>query len=167
MNTESLTYAEMKKHLGYNPETGNFWWIKARKGTRAGTTAGGIVKGYRRICINLEKHYAHRLAWLYVHGEWPNGEIDHINQIKDDNRIDNLRVVSHQQNNQNKPLNSNNTSGVHGVAWCNRDKKWRVSIKANYKHIALGNYDTKTKAIAKRKMAEVIYGFHLNHGGAG
>lgn len=107
---------------------------------------------------------AHRVIWLMVTGAWPTAEIDHINGVRDDNRIVNLRAVTTAENAQNRALRSDNRSGVHGVAWHKNHRKWQVSIKANGRNKHLGLFDDLDAAVAARKAAEVELGFHANHG---
>ncbi len=106
----------------------------------------------------------HRLAWLYMYGEWPVGDIDHINGIRDDNRLINLRSVSRQENLRNRRTGRNNTSGVMGVNWDKSLGKWRssIGIGGKTKHLGVSHY--KWDVICLRKSAEMKYGFHLNHG---
>ena len=104
---------------------------------------------------------AHRLAWLYVYGCWPD-EIDHINQIRDDNRIANLRSVDRTTNCQNASRQKSE-SGVTGLVK-RYTGKWEARIQVNKKYIYLGIFSTKSEAIAARKAANVKYGFHENHG---
>lgn len=99
-----LTQQELKTELRYEAETGNFFWLKRKQG-RSLTNAAGTtdkVLGYKLIMVNGHKHYSHRLAWLYENGEFPSLEIDHINRVKTDNTIDNLRDVSHEVNQGNR-----------------------------------------------------------------
>jgi len=104
---------------------------------------------------------AHRLAWFYMEGEWPTG---HINHIRDDNRWVNLREVSNQENHKNQSISINNKSGVIGVCWNKKARKWHAQIKVNYKAISLGCFSDIHNAIKARKDAEIKYGFHKNHG---
>lgn len=121
--------------------------------------------GYMRFSYNYKKFYVHRVVWEIHHGNIPNGfEIDHINQNKLDNRIENLRLVSHIDNNKNKGLNKNNTSGFVGVCWDKRSSKWFSYITVNSKQISLGLFKEKDKAISARKEANLFYGFSENHG---
>jgi hypothetical protein len=115
--------------LSYNEQTGSFEWRKKRRGVQTGVQLGtdnGF--GYLRITLLGKSYYAHRLAWFYVHGTWPD-QIDHINGKKSDNRISNLRDVTVQQNNQNK-LNAqrNSESKILGVSWHKKAKKWQAHI---------------------------------------
>lgn len=144
----SLTVDQLKDALDYNPETGNFAWkIRPSKAVKAGDAAGCTEKriGYITIGIAGRVYKAHRLAWLYMHGEWPKGLIDHINGNKADNRIANLRDVGAHGNAQNvKKPNRRNKSGFMGVIWY--QNKWRASISVNGKSKWLGDYSTPEKA---------------------
>jgi HNH endonuclease/AP2 domain len=120
--------------------------------------------GYKYCRIFGKPHRAHRLIWAMHYGEMPIGQIDHINGIRDDNRIENLRLVNNQENNKNKRLSANNTSGVMGVCWDKSRGKWSAQIKVDLVRINLGRFDDIELAIAARKAAEVKYNFHANHG---
>jgi hypothetical protein len=128
-----ITQADLKEILNYNPATGVFVWKKALArrltvGDIAGCEQGC---GYIRIRICNKNYYAHRLAWLYVHGAWPELDIDHINGCRDDNRIDNLRLATQTQNNGNTRIPSHNSSGVKGVHWSTKERRWVVQIHQN------------------------------------
>lgn len=121
-------------------------------------------RGYCQAVV-LYRHYnAHRIIWFYHHGEWPNGEIDHINGIPTDNRLENLRVVSPADNARNKPLRTDNISGVAGVSWLKNNKAWRVRIQHNGRSIEIGSFGSLDEATAARKSAEIKYNYHPNHG---
>ena len=122
--------------------------------------------GYKIGVIFGVKYKAHRVIWAIVHGEWPQGEIDHINGDPADNRIQNLRVVTRIQNMRNIRRLAKNTSGVVGVSWDNINSNWRTSIKVNGRCINLGRYKSYTLACSVRADAEEYYGFHPNHGRA-
>ena len=167
MSAQILTQERLKELLHYNPDTGIFIWIglnaRARR-IKIGDVAGCVLRNRIRIRTHGKAHYAHRLAWLYVNGEWPNGEIDHINHDPQDNRIDNLRVVNHQTNGKNQKFSISNTSGATGIYWYKRGKKWQASIRVNGGNIHLGYFVNYDDAVAVRKNAEISYGFHKNHG---
>jgi len=162
------TQAEIKALLNYDPDTGVFTRIastssKAMAGSIAGTFNKTLM--YRFIMIDYKLYREHRLAWLYMTGEWPDGEIDHINHIRNDNRWDNLRCVTAKENRKNQSIRSDNTSGVTGVYWHKRRGKWRSIITVDGNQIHLGWYKDKSDAVAARKLSEVEHGFHPNHGG--
>lgn len=128
---------------------------------RAGERAGTIQNhGYVVITADNQRYMAHRLAWFYVHGVWPAGDLDHINQDKSDNRISNLRVATRKQNMQNVSRHKRNTSGYKGVAWHSQRNKWRAYIVDEYRQIYLGLFDTKEAAAAARLKAERQYHTH-------
>lgn len=111
-----ITQERLKELLNYNPDTGDFT-IKTSRVCRGikDSVAGWLEStGYIRICLDYKKHSAHRLAFLFIEGRFPN-RIDHINHIRNDNRWVNLREVTHQENSKNQSINSKNTSGVMGV----------------------------------------------------
>ena len=149
-----ITQDELKELLHYDSKTGVFTW-KAKKGGRAskGQTAGAAdAYGYIVIRINSVLYKAHRLAWLYTYGDWPETNLDHINRVKDDNRIKNLRVASQSLNMHNaKRLAS--SSGCVGVSWDKNRNKWAARIKVDYRTKFLGRYDRKQDAIAARELA--------------
>ena len=136
----------VKDILDYDPETGIFTWRVARGGMKPGAKAGGRNPGgYTTVSIDSKSVYLHRLAWLLVYGAWPN-IIDHINGVRDDNRIANLRDVSGTENQQNRrsPPRSKKSGAPLGVTRNNR--KWRATISMNNKNVALGTYKTQREA---------------------
>jgi len=156
---------ELRTLFHYNPDTGIFTWRIVGGIKAVGSIAGYIDhEGYRRVTFHRKAHRMHRLAWLYVHGELPPNEIDHINGIRDDNRLCNLRAVICGDNLKNKAMQKNNTSGVVGVHWSKKSKKWLARIKVSSKEIYLGAYDDLELAELVRAEAEIKYGFHPNHG---
>ncbi len=136
-------------------------WNTRYAGKEAFTT---ISRGYKTSSIFGPKYFAHRVIWTMYHGEQPSDYIDHKNHDRSDNRIKNLRVVTNQGNARNQPKRKDNTSGVTGVCWRKRQKKWEVNIVINGKFIYLGRFTDKADAIAARKAAEIEHGFHKNHG---
>ncbi len=104
--------------------------------------------GYIVVGINKKNYRAHRLVWLYVHGELPKCDIDHINRIKDDNRPENLRLVNKSQNRQNINMQKNNKSGLKGVWLHKQNKSWCASISINKKNKHIGCFETKEEAAA-------------------
>ena len=154
-----LTAEYLRSILNYDQETGIFTWKvrtanRVKVGDAAGCPDGG---GYLRIKVQSRLYRAHRLAWLHTHGVWPKGELDHINRNRSDNRVSNLRDISHKQNLQNSGKRSDNTSGHTGVYWYKPYSKWRALIMHNYKLIHLGYFSILEEAIAARKAAEKLY----------
>jgi hypothetical protein len=113
--------------------------------------------GYAVIRIDGIQYLAHRLAWLVSSGSWPVDQIDHINGCRSDNRLSNLREVTNLQNNLNKGIRKNNKTGVVGVSFDSRKKKWRARFKAAGKEIFLGYFDSKELAEIARKNFEMQY----------
>lgn len=163
MNT--ITQLELKSRLHYNPKTGVFTRISSSSaGPKIGDIAGWLQDGYRKIMVNGKTYFAHRLAWLYVYGEFPENQIDHINHIRNDNRISNLRDASGSDNQRNQRVAKNNTSGTIGVIFNNLINRWVARIGTPQKRIFLGRFKKKEDAIKARKEAEIYYGYHRNHG---
>lgn len=167
---KELTQKDLKELFFYNPESGELinkaqrWFGRPIK---IGAAAGTYYPENKciRVCVNLKHYLAHRLIWLYVYGVWPTGEIDHIDQDRSNNRIDNLRDVSKRVNLRNKPKYKSNRSGVTGVNSLKSGKGWFVIINAEVgvrKH--MGSFNDKFEAICCRKSAENKYGYHSNHG---
>lgn len=107
---------------------------------------------------------AHRVAWAITHGEWPTSDIDHINGVRDDNRICNLRAVTRSQNRRNSSMRSDNKSGITGVALDKKFNVWRAQIHVDGKHITLGAFPTFEAAVGARRKAALKHGFTERHG---
>jgi hypothetical protein len=151
MTSRILSQARLKELLHYSPETGVFTWrVTRNQFVLAGGIAGAIdTHGYRQIKIESKLYLAHRLAFFYQTGEWPKGEVDHVNRLKNDNSFFNLRVVTRGLNEQNKLEQKNNKSGHRGVSWCNTHKRWIVQIGHNGKRSKVGyfvDFDRACKA---------------------
>ena len=117
-----------------------------------------------RITVYGKRYYSHRLVFLYVSGEFPKHEVDHINHDPSDNRLKNLRLVDHLENHKNTSMKKNNTSGVTGVSWSKACNKWQARIDVGKKGMHLGEFTDIHKAIDVRKAAEVAFGYHQLHG---
>jgi hypothetical protein len=141
---EMLTQKELKRLLIFNKSTGVFTRrIKLWRGKPAGSVAGWISpNGYIEISINKKSFQAHRLAWLYIYGSWPTQEIDHINGVKNDNRICNLRDVSRRENIRNQQIHREGK--LFGCSL--HRKKWRAQISIDNKTIHIGTYSTEQEA---------------------
>jgi HNH endonuclease/AP2 domain len=130
------------EQLIYNRDSGIFTWAISRRGVSAGTVAGTKEKtGYRKIMLNQRYYSSHRLAWLFIYGEWPNGIIDHIDGDPSNNVATNLRISNTSLNAANKKTPVTNTSGFKGVSLVKSTGKWYAAIKVNGKSINLGHYD--------------------------
>ena len=143
-----MTQEQLKEYLEYDSETGIFKWIKpsstkTRIGDIAGTPNG---KGYINIRLLGSPYRAHRLAWLYVYGEFPEGLLDHIDCNRSNNRIDNLREATSQQNSLNSSLGVRNKSGIKGVHWHSKSGKWRGVIRIGDVSIQVGLWDDLEQA---------------------
>jgi hypothetical protein len=148
---------QLREILEYQPETGLFFWKKKRNGISVGQLAGGKDRdGYIRIRIDNVKYAAHRLAWMYIHNDFPKNFIDHINGIKSDNRICNIRDVTRSENMQNlfKPQGRNIYIGVYKNQNANT---WYSKIEINGKQIRLGIFKTPEEANIAYKKAKLIY----------
>jgi len=151
----------LKSELEYNPESGVIFrcagrWMPKRKATLNTVHPNGHMYG-----TFMRKTYkAHRVAWFLHHGAWPMGEIDHINGNAQDNRIANLRDVTHKENTRNMKRRSDNTSGITGISYHTKIKRWVVQIGRRY----IGCYKTKEEAAVSRAAEEVKAGYHPNHG---
>ena len=145
-----LTQEQLQELLSYDHDTGIFTNLKSRGAVKIGSVAGyKNPNGYIYIAIDYKRYLAHRLVWLYIYGEFPVNQIDHINEIRDDNRIVNLRLATDLENkhNQSSPR-TNTTSGYLGVGWHKGEKKWRARIMVNGKQKHLGYFDTAEEASA-------------------
>lgn len=174
-----LTQEIVREFLSYDASTGAFVWkareekwfknlrFKSRWNTRyAGKKAFQWMDrdGYYLGDILNSTYRAHRIAWLHAYGKWPTGQIDHINGVRSDNRLENLRDVCSAENNRNRRMDGRNTSGRVGVQWGKNEKKWRAIITVDRQAIHLGSFHRKQDAIAARAKAEIEHGFHPNHG---
>lgn len=154
-----IDQAALKRVLDYDPDTGVFRWRVRGFRIAPGRVAGNLNRGYRRICIHGESYWAHRLAWLYMTGGWPEPGLDHINRHPDDNRWSNLRLATHAQNCKNRGKRSDSTSGVTGVSWYARDRKWRAYIFVDGKLINLGYYrDFDDARLARERRTKELFG---------
>ena len=164
--TKDITQEELKALFTYEPETGLFVRATQLPGSnyKVGTIAGSIDKGYVVIRIRKHSYMAHRLAFLFMRGYLPT-EVDHTNHNKRDNRWENLIEVTHAENMKNKKLYKSNSSGVVGVSWAKKACRWRAIITVDKKQMSLGMFVEFSDAVNARKNAEVLYNFHVNHGG--
>ena len=171
----SITPEVLRQLLSYNPVSGKLFWLRRNGDEKATKIFNALFAGKEAFTYRMGKKHlqgrilrhgflAHRVAWAIYHGEWPKGQIDHINGNHIDNRIENLRDVDGADNQKNMKLNAKNTSGASGVNWDQRRKLWRARIKANGREVHLGRFKTFDEAAKARKIAEQKHGYHENHG---
>ena len=153
-----LTQARLKELLNYDSLSGVFTWARPQGCMAIGSMAGTKDRnGYIQIMIDKKRYLAHRLAWLYVCGEFPDKEIDHINRNPSDNCICNLRTATRLENQQNHSVRKDNKSGIVGVSWHKASGKWRAQIRFFGRKIDLGIFPTAEEACAARAEAKAKY----------
>lgn len=165
LETAVLTYTRLKELLHYDPSTGHFKWRVQRRGAvKPGDTAGRLEgKGYIQIGIDGTRYQAHRLAWFYTFNVMPSGVIDHINGIRTDNRISNLRDVSFSENLQNfRNPRKGTASGLLGVS--KKGERWVATICRNLKVYRLGTYNTAEEAHQAYLAAKSTFEEESHHG---
>jgi HNH endonuclease/AP2 domain len=160
----SLSQEELKSAFEYEPLTGIVRWKENRsnmvQGSIAGCTHGS---GYKVVTINSKSYKLHRVIWIMLFNQIPDGfYIDHINGNKIDNRLENLRLATNSQNQQNRPAPKNSSSGYRGVTWHKQVNKWMARICHNQKRITIGFFDTAEQAYeAYKAEAKKLYS-HAN-----
>lgn len=175
-----LTYKEAINILQYEPETGKLIWkprpehmFQTKLSFQMWTARFSGKEAFcsRSRCFNYfagevggKRYLAHRVAWLLMTGDWPKGDIDHIDGNSLNNRFANLRDVTHQQNTKNQKLRSTNRSGVNGVTWCKKSGKWLATIKIDGRYKYLGEFSEISDAAEARAAANRKYGFSERHG---
>jgi len=168
MTKEILTQEKLKEHLHYDELSGKFTWLKITSNrVKTGSEAGIYDKKSNRFLIRLNGilYLSHRLAWLYMTGEFPRYVIDHINGNSQDNRFCNLRDCTQMQNTWNAKIRKNNTSGYKGISWSDDRKKWVVMIKAGGKYRLIGRFkDIKDAIYANNKFRNELHGEFCNYG---
>lgn len=148
------------ERIAYESDTGLFRWATAGRGIKKGALAGSnALDGYKQIRVGFKKHRAHRLAWFLFYGMWPDGEIDHINGVRDDNRICNLRECTRSENMQNqRRAHVDNASGLLGATWNKQHRKWQSKLQINKRMHHVGYFDSAEAAHA----AYVVLKRHLS-----
>jgi hypothetical protein len=179
MKNLEIPISELRNLLRYDPESGTLTWLyrprmmfnrdriytmwNTRFAEKAAFTSISQV-GYHHGKIHSITYQAHRVVWALHHGVWPTDQIDHINGIRTDNRIVNLREVNNSENQKNARIPDNNTSGYIGVCWHKLTSKWQAQITVDGERIKLGLFDNLHDAVAARTKANQQYGFHEGHG---
>ena len=167
-----ITINQLRSRVIYNPENGKFIWLYSdtcrpswnSRFMGKNALCAPHSNGYLFGAVANQKLFAHRAAWAMHYGCWPDGEIDHINHDKTDNRIENLRVVERTQNAMNLSKSKRNVSGVTGVFKHSQTGKWQAQIRVGRKSIHLGSFESFDNAVTARRKAEEQHGFHKNHG---
>lgn len=177
MANHDITQDFLRSLFEYDPETGVLTWkwrprelFSSDKGWRianskcAGKPTGCVsYSGYAQVNFFGKILPAHRLIWILIHGECPD-EVDHINGVKHDNRLCNLRNVDHGDNTRNAGSRADNSSGTTGVYLRECGRKWRAQINSQGKRVDLGTYGSFEEAVKARASANERFGFHTNHG---
>lgn len=155
-----LTQARLKELLHYDPETGQFTWLANQGRARTGQTAGTTdTAGYVVVRAAGRFYKAHRMAFLYMCGEFPPDDVDHINRVKGDNRWGNLRLATRPENLANIGLLRSNTSGYRGVSWRKSSGRWQAFGSRDRRRVHLGFFDSlEGAAIAAQKWREENFG---------
>lgn len=152
---------EVLSYISYCPRTGFIRWIRNYSKMRAGDVAGYQDKdGYRRIRFKGVACAEHRLAWRIVYGRWPEMDVDHINGIRNDNRIENLRLASKTENQQNKEAwktSRGKSSRFIGCSFHKKSQKWHASIRVNGRPIYLGGFFNEEDAAKAYRDAKIKY----------
>lgn len=152
-----FSHSDLVALLSYEPESGLFRWKQSGHGRSVGKIAGARTACYVRVCINGVYYLAHRLAWLYVTGEWPSDHIDHVDRNGFNNRFSNLRPAKFAQNQGNRTANRRTKSGVKGVRWYAKSKKWQARISVHGKSQHLGYFENQSEAIVAYRAASILY----------
>lgn len=152
---QALDANTLRRLLSYDPQSGEFHRVARNKAVKLGMRAGcRNVLGYWQIRVEGPIYLAHRLAWLYVHGEWPSDQIDHIDGDRCNNRISNLRQCSNKENGQNKKSYKGSTSKYVGVNWSSAHNQWMASITIDGKKNYLGVFESEEKAALEYSKAK-------------
>lgn len=175
----------LRQLLRYEPETGKLFWLprpvesfhasgqhsaehswklwNSKNAEKQAFTAK-TPHGYHIGAVNGRLFIAHRVIWAMLYGKWPDGEIDHLNGSRADNRPENLRDVDSAGNSRNMKKSRRNVSGVNGVSFDRANQKWRACIRVDYRTMCLGRYALLEDARDARLRADADYGFQPDHG---
>lgn len=151
---------KLKEYLKYDPKTGILTWIKKpSKRVKVKSQAGCYDKttGYMRTQLHGIALYNHRVVWFLYHGTWPQGQVDHKDGDKLNNKISNLRDISVSENNRNKPLHYLNTSGMTGVHYYTKTDRWHVRLKKGSINHFIGSFTCLEEAKKARRQAEIQF----------
>lgn len=159
-----LNQSELKEYLDYDPNTGHLTWIKKpNKGTVLYSRAGSLTSsGYRKVKLFGKQYLEHRLIWCWVYGNYPSQHLDHINHIRDDNRISNLREVTISENARNRQT-KNSKTGEQGIWYCKRRQRFIAEIVLNGKKVYQGSFIDPDEAIQQRRNKEIELGLSITN----
>ena len=173
-NFRTIPIDELRQLLSYDAATGNLYRLpkppinrfnKQYNTTCAGKIAGDVqFDGYLATSVSGRRIKNHRIAWALHYEEWPDRQIDHVNHIRTDNRIENLRLADDALNRKNQSPPKDNTSGMVGVSWRKDRSCYAAYINSGGKRTILGHFATLEEAKAAREAANQNFGFHPNHG---
>ena len=160
-----ISHSELKRVLWLNEDEGRFYWNIKSRGIVIGQQAGSFdAYGYGQIRYAGKLYKEHRLVWFYINGAWPNGQIDHADHDRRNNKFANLREVNNLENHRNRPMQKNNRSGFVGVSFNKHTSSFESYITINGKKKKLGYFEKIHDAITARIEANKLYQFHKNHG---
>lgn len=151
--------AELRRIFSYDPETGALTWRMSPSGNvRSGEEAGCVSgRGYRQVRICRRRYYVHRIIWAMMTGDGPAEHIDHRDGDRTNNRWANLRAASPAENARNRRLVAGNTSGVKGVSWYARARKWQAQIREGRHRIFIGYFTSLDEAARAIEAAREKY----------
>jgi hypothetical protein len=174
-----ISITELAQLLRFDPELGLLTWLPRPRHMFTSDKQYGTWNtrfankqafthigrdGYYCGCIHGSVYKTHRVGWTLYHGEWPADYLDHINGVRTDNRIENLRSVTRGENSKNRRLYKKNNTGHNGISWRESTKKWIVQIQSGGTKMHLGVFTKLDDAVAARLEADVTHDFHPNHG---
>jgi hypothetical protein len=159
-----MTFTQERLQKLFDYKDGNLYWKQTKGRILAGSIAGTKSHHYWQVCIDYVIYRNHRLIWTYHHGTNPKN-IDHVNGDTFDNRIENLRECNKSENQHNRKLNKNNSSGVKGVSWSKQKKKWRARVNLDGTDAHVGFFDSLQEAKESVEKARTkLHNAFFNHG---
>lgn len=164
----TITQEILCELLRYCHATGVFTWRNKRApGIHAGDRAGTLRSdGYIAIRVKGKKFQAHRLVWLYMHGQFPAAQIDHINGVKWDNRLVNLRLATNTENCRNRGARADSNSGIRGVSFERASGKWRATASDGRRYVSIGRFETIEAACAAYDAFTAVHHGEFKHQGS-
>lgn len=153
-----LTYERARELFNYEPASGVLTWRvnKGSRGINGAVISSVSTQGYLRVSVSKKSYLVHRIAFLLMTGRWPDEQIDHANGVRTDNRWENLRPATSHQNTMNQGVRDDNTSGIKGVYFCKKRKKWVAQIVIHGQCYNLGRFLTIEEAKVVRLGASAL-----------